>query len=295
MAHADREPFRFEQCVKDKDVEELVDLHFHRRLAFAFVLKPIEWLGLESVTPMKITLVSIAIGVLAGVVAWFTPELGPWACVVAAALTLTYAVLDCSDGMLARCRGGGSHFGMLMDGIGDGIVGLALFVGLSRVSVHAFDTPWVYAALLAIIASILFHTALYDGIKNRFVEGVTPPSSEPPAPPPPPPPGFQGAVQRVVQVIYDAAYGGARPEPIDPERRPTVEAYRAEFRRPMRLISWVGLGTTLVQMYVAAALVPLDARAPAIIGLVFIAGLGNVVALVGILAFRRAERRLGLR
>src|SRR5690606_27203806 len=164
MAQADREPFRFEQCVKDRDVEELVDLHFHRPLAFAFVLKPIEWLRLEAVTPMKLTLASIAIGVVAGIVAWFTPELGPWASALAAALTLVHVVLDCSDGMLARCRGGGSHFGMLVDGMGDGVVGLALFLGLSRVSVHAYDTPWVYAALAAIIASILFHVTLYDGI-----------------------------------------------------------------------------------------------------------------------------------
>jgi phosphatidylglycerophosphate synthase len=294
MAHADREPFSFERCVKDRDVEELVDLHFHRRLAFALVLKPIEWLGLESLSPMKLTLISIAIGVLAGVVAWFTPELGAWASVVAAVLALVHVVLDCSDGMLARCRGGGSHFGMLVDGLGDGIVGAALFIGLSRVSVYAVDTPWVYLGLAAIIASILFHVTLYDGVKNRFVDGVTPPSSEPPAPPPAPPPGFQGAVQRIVQVIYDAMYGGVRPPTVDAEARPSVDEFRREFRRPMRLVSWVGLGTTLAQMYVAAALVPFDARAPLIIGLAFIVGLGNVIALTGIVAWKRAERRLGL-
>jgi len=288
-------PYRFDSCVKDLDVEEIVDLHFHRRLAFWLVIKPIEKLGLESVTPMKLTLTSIAIGVLAGIVSGMAPEYGLSMCVVGAAMLLVHVILDCSDGMLARLRGGGSNLGMLVDGLGDGIVGVAYWAGLARTTASFVDGPWVWPALIAILVSIATHTSLYDNVKNKFVAATAVPNPAPastPAPPAREPSDFEKKAEVIIERIYRAYAGaGVALASGDAVRKdPTIA--RALLRPAMRSVSAIGLGTSLFTMYVAAALMPIWPTAPLVIGLVGLAGIGNVVMVVALIQWKRGERAL---
>lgn len=286
-------PYRFEACVKDLDVEETIDLHLHRRLAFWLVVKPIEKLDLESVTPMKLTLASIAIGILAGVVSGLAPEYGISMCVYGAALLLVHVILDCADGMLARLRGGGSNLGMLVDGLGDGIVGVAYWAGLARTTAASVEGVWVWPALIAILISIATHTSLYDNVKNKFVAATAVPN---PAPGPGLPQAvltpFEKKVEAVIERIYKV-YGGAGVALANGEAiRKDPGLARRLLRPAMRSVSWIGLGTSLFAMYTSAALMPIWLEAPLVVGLVGLAGVGNVVMAVALVQWKRGERAL---
>jgi phosphatidylglycerophosphate synthase len=291
-------PFTFERCIKDVDVEEAIDLYFHRRLAFWLVLKPIERFGMAWVTPMKLTLWSIVLGVAAGVVTGMAATGGPLMCVYGAGLLLLHVILDCADGMLARLRGGGSRLGMLIDGAGDGIVGIAYWLGMSWAMAALVHGMWIWPTLLAIPISIVAHTAVYESIRAKFTAATAPTvavSTELVDSAPQPSPG---ALERAIERVY-AVYLGygtkvgkidlARPLPvIDPAHA------RVALRPAMRTISWIGLGSSLFTMYVSALLAPIWPTAPLWISLFGLTIVGNLVMLLALWQLKRGERALGL-
>lgn len=291
------ESWQFDRCVKDLDVEEAVDLYFHRRLAFWLVIKPIEKLNLTFITPMQLTLVSIAIGVLAGVVSGMGKEHGPMMCVYGAILILVHVVLDCSDGMLARLRGGGTRLGMLVDGMGDGIVGVAYWAGISRTIAAGLEGPWVWPALVAILFSIGAHTSLYDGIKTKFVAATTPPVKPGETPSAP---SNQSETEKKIEAFIERIYTvyagyGSTVGKIDREEEvaaPDVDRARAALRPAMRSMTWIGLGTSLFVMYVSAAFMPWWPNGPLWVGLVGLAGVGNVVMIIALRQWKTGEASL---
>jgi phosphatidylglycerophosphate synthase len=287
--------FTFERCVKDRDVEEAIDLYLHRRLAFWLVLKPIEKFGLSRVTPMHLTLLSIVVGVGAGAVSAMAATRGPMMCVLGAALVLWHVMLDCADGMLARLRGGGSRLGMLVDGLGDGIVGVAYWAGVSKALAAQAHGAWLWPALLAILLSIVAHTAVYDSIKTKFTAATTPAQSANVAAAAAAQP-TAGAFERFVEGVYAAYQGYATSVgKIDLDKPlPVIDVHqaRAALRPAMRTISWIGLGSSLFTMYLSALLMPLWAHAPLWFGLVGIVGVGNVVMLLALRQLGQGERAL---
>lgn len=289
-AHA---PFRFEDCPKDLDVEEPVNFYFHRRLAFYLVIKPIERLGLSWVTPMKLTLASIAVGILAGVVSGFGPEYGPQACVLGGLLLLLHVVLDCSDGMLARLRGQSTRLGMLVDGLGDGIVGVAYWAGLARTTAHLVHGPWVWPALVIILVSIATHTSLYDNLKNKFV-AATFRGPSPDAGVRVEQTDFERRAEAAIERIY-RVYGGAGGSLVAGDLGGVEPDTARKLLRPsMRSAAQIGLGTSLFWMYLSALCMPLFPLAPLVVGLFGLAGIGNVVMVVALFQWRRGERRLAV-
>lgn len=115
------------------------------------------------ITPNGLTLISGASGVFAGTCL----ALGHG--VAAACGILAFLIFDCSDGQLARLRGGGGVYGRAFDGVGDYVsavsIHLGLGIGLARAG-HA----WWWAAALTIAAGfgLWWASFLLDRYKRRY-------------------------------------------------------------------------------------------------------------------------------
>lgn len=300
---ADPEPWSYGRTLKDPAVEELVDLYFHRPLAYQ-LLRPWEHAPWRP-TPNQLTLAGGALGVLAAVVAFAAPESSPlW--LLAAFLMFFANLLDCCDGMLARLTGQSSDRGMLLDGMIDFIVGVSFWFAMSIRTAPGEWGLWAAPAALSIVLSILIHTGLFDHIKLRFLVLTRPPA--PPRVVAEAPksaasyPRHRGPWQRFVdwffafaQAFYEVTYTnisriclGVEPSSPRPNIDPAVA--RQLLVGPMRMTTHLGLGTHLALMYSATALAVFDMNYPFYIALgTVVVGL-NVWAVFVVLAWRRAER-----
>lgn len=112
----------FERSIKSREAEDRLDLCFYRPLGF--------WcakLGAAlRVSPNQITLASMATGIAAGAL-FSRPGFLPWS--LAGLLLLASGVLDSADGQLARITGRASPVGLVLDGICDTVVFIAVYLG----------------------------------------------------------------------------------------------------------------------------------------------------------------------
>lgn len=129
--------------------DEPGDAWIHRPLAGLLV----QWLGRTPVTPDHLTLLSCGLGVCGAIYL----ALGHPA---AALLIVAHLVFDCADGQLARMRGP-SRYGRWLDGLSDGIVGAAFYLGLLA---RGLPLP----ALAAAGASLMFRGTVFDGLKALY-------------------------------------------------------------------------------------------------------------------------------
>lgn len=293
----------YARTLKDPLVEELVDLYWHRPLAYA-LLRPWEHARWRP-TPNQFTLGGGALGVLAAVVALAAPQCSPlW--LLAAFLMFFANLLDCCDGMLARLTGQSSSRGMLLDGMIDFIVGVSFWLAMSIRTAPPNWGWWGVPAALSIVLSILIHTGLYDHMRIRFGVLANPPPTprvvaEPPQPANTPYPVHRGLSTRFVewffrfaQAFYEVTYTnisriciGVEPSSPRPDIDPAVA--RQILAGPMRMATHLGLGTHLVLMYGATALAVFDLHLPFYIALgTVVVGL-NVWSVFTVLAWRRAE------
>ncbi len=161
----------YRASLKNPAVEEPVDLMIHRPLGYliARLFYP------TRVSPDALTLLSMAVGIASGICVAFA--FGPSHAVfmpAAAGLYVLSAIIDCSDGQLARMRQSSSRYGRMLDGAVDAVVQTAI-VPLAvaqmvwrRGGLHG-PTNWMW--LVAAIAAILLgvrHTTLYDHYKNLW-------------------------------------------------------------------------------------------------------------------------------
>lgn len=139
-------------------LDEWVDRVFSRPLARVIVAVAAR----TPITPNGLTLISGSCGVFAGVCIAMGFGLA------AAVGVLLFLIFDCSDGQLARRRGGGGVYGRAFDGVGDYLsavsIHLGLGIGLGR------TLPWWEAAGLAIGAGFALWWAsfLLDRYKRRY-------------------------------------------------------------------------------------------------------------------------------
>ena len=292
----------YARTLKETATEELVDLYWHRPLAY-LLLRPWEHARWRP-TPNQFTLAGGALGVLAAVVALAAPAYSPlW--LLAAGLMLLANLLDCCDGMLARLTGQSSSRGMLLDGMIDFIVGVSFWLAMSIRTAPPNWGLWAVPAALSIVLSILIHTGLYDHMRIRFNVLTTPP--EPPravAKPPEPAPGSAarlGLWARFVewffafaQAFYEVTYTnisriciGVEPASPRPEVDPAVA--RQLMVGPMRMATYLGLGTHLVLMYGATALAVFHLQMPFYVAIVSVVVVLNLWAVFTVFAWRRAE------
>ena len=121
-----------------------LDRLLHRRLS-----RPLTRVLLRTtLTPNAVTVAGIAIGVAGGLLLGIA---GAAAVLLALLLLETAAVLDCSDGELARLRFAESRLGHWLDVSGDTVVHIAVLAGIALRMTRAGDAPgWpVVAVLLA--------------------------------------------------------------------------------------------------------------------------------------------------
>lgn len=166
----------FRGSLKHPDVEELVDLWVHRPLGYlvARVVYP------TALSPDALTLASMVVG-LASAAAFVSGPLGAGSHhVLGGLLLILSAVLDCSDGQLARMRNSSSRFGRMLDGAVDAVVQAAVvpavlvYMVWRRGGVSSPGTVgWLIAAVLAILSGVR-HTTLYDQFKNVYVRNTDP-------------------------------------------------------------------------------------------------------------------------
>jgi phosphatidylglycerophosphate synthase len=123
------------------------------------------------VSPNGVTLASIACGLGAGVLLFFSFAVHQK---LAALCLFLSAVFDCADGQLARLRGLSSAFGRMLDGVGDAIVATSAVSGAAWSVWNKYHDPWwfgLFTVLLVGVSAVTgaFHVAMYDHYKNVYL------------------------------------------------------------------------------------------------------------------------------
>ena len=142
--------------MKSEDTEEWLDVHFTRPIGLAFALL---WHRF-GVTPNSITILSIFLGVAAGVMFSFTDTLCN---VVGVVLLMLANFCDSTDGQLARLTNQRSMKGRCLDGFaGDTwffTIYLSLVLRLWNEPIPLTTVPWgILGLVLAAVAGLLSHS-----------------------------------------------------------------------------------------------------------------------------------------
>ena len=161
----------YKASLKPLEVEEPIDVYVHRPLGYVVARMAYPTL----VSPDLLTLVSIFFGSAAGIcLGW---EFA-WHMQLGALLTFLSAVLDCSDGQLARMRKSSSPFGRMIDGVADLITTSFVVPASLLVLWRLYDSDtWLAGTVVGLgIATIVtssFHTGMYDHYKNVYLRVTT--------------------------------------------------------------------------------------------------------------------------
>lgn len=273
---------RFEDTIKDRDIEEWIDMVWHRRIAFP-IAKAAKAM---SATPTQLTMVALVFGILGGISCGLALLYGPMLCLVGGVFILASVVFDCADGMLARMQGGGTRFGMLLDGMCDWIVGISFWVGISMATGQHMREWWAWPLFVFVLASAGFQATLYDSYKNAFVYGTTGAISDDKET------TNDSGLARLMAGLYRTLYAAAQERVKKSRVEATHEVYRESLRGPMRSASWLGLGSGLFVLYAGAMLMPLWPYAPVVAGVVFLAVGRNILALYTLWTWRQATKKL---
>lgn len=166
----------FRSSLKNVAVEEPIDLLVHRPLGYviARLCYP------TPITPDQLTIVSMLLGIAAGgVIGANIGRTSGSTMALAAALFVTSAIVDCSDGQLARMRQSSSRYGRMLDGAVDAVVQVAVVpAAIVQMFVRRGGTSsgsawaWAVAGALAILAGMR-HTTIYDHYKNLWSRNAT--------------------------------------------------------------------------------------------------------------------------
>lgn len=167
---ADREIPPYSATLKPLAVEELADLALHRPLGYLVARACYRTV----ISPDQLTWASLVVGVSAG--AWVLHAARSGASLApAGALLILSAIVDCSDGQLARMRRTSSTFGRMLDGAVDAIVQAAVNAAIlsllwARHGTEGAASVAVWTALWAMaLWSGVQHTSLYDRYKNLYL------------------------------------------------------------------------------------------------------------------------------
>lgn len=138
--------------LKSIETENFLDRIFYRPVGYK-IAKALQNTG---ITPNVITIISIFVGVSAGVFWWFPYNI---TFAVMGILALIVAnILDCVDGQLARLTGIKSQVGRILDGLAGDLWFLMVYIAFVHRLDIQFSTPydpWIY--LLVILISAISH------------------------------------------------------------------------------------------------------------------------------------------
>ena len=160
---------------KSEDTEEWLDVHFTRPIGLFFALV---WKRL-GVHPNVVTIISIFLGVAAGVM-FYSTDL--WANVAGVVLLIFANFCDSTDGQLARLTGQKTLIGRILDGFAGDVWFAAIYVALClRLMSQPMPLtdvcwgPWIW--MLGVVAGFLCHSPqasladYYRQIHLYFIKG----------------------------------------------------------------------------------------------------------------------------
>jgi hypothetical protein len=156
----------YKKSLKIIAAEELFDLILFRPLAFVLV----KGISSTAITPNQLTFAGILFFLAAGIcISTGSVE----AVLIAGLLIGAGNVLDCADGQLARAKQAGSEFGRILDGIGDYISAIALFVGIGMWgSSQSYDPLIWWVVVFAAGVTYGWQASLVDYFRNEFIMHV---------------------------------------------------------------------------------------------------------------------------
>ena len=143
------------QMQKCNNMADRWDTYFTEPLAMLCSRVFVKW----GVHPNLVTTFSIITGVAGGVCFFFG---GLPLNLLGFFLEIVAAVFDCSDGQVARMSHKKSEFGRILDGFGDGLVCLAVYVGACRqlmeANVSFTNVPWgIWVWVVCLLCGGYFH------------------------------------------------------------------------------------------------------------------------------------------
>ena len=135
--------------LKSIETENFLDRTFYRPIGFQ-IAKAIKNTG---ITPNMVTILSIFIGVCAGIVWWFPYNI---TYAILGILALVVAnILDCVDGQLARMTGIKSQVGRILDGFAGDLWFASVYIAFAhRLNMQFFTPydPWIYIVIILLSA-----------------------------------------------------------------------------------------------------------------------------------------------
>lgn len=256
------EQFRRVYAFKSPDVEEWVDMVWHRPLAAVVALTLLP----TPIGPNLVTVASLIVG-LAGsaALAWSIATTEASWRILAATLIFASVILDCADGQLARAKGGGSRWGRILDGLVDAIVVLTLYIVMFVDVVLHFGWVWGAVTFAAGISAGL-QIYIYDKLKSIYLSFVQPSASDGGE-------SLQNAErewaavkadgtlrQKVGMFIYVRMLLSAQeaivpaPQVVPDLDRDAARRFRDQHIAAVRLFTLLGLGTHMLFIYAAVGL-----------------------------------------
>ena len=147
---------------KGAAVEEWLDLRFFRPIGIR-IARALEPTGISA---DQVTLWSIMVGVVAGHLFVYRD---PWVNAIGFVIFILSDLLDSADGQLARLRGTSTRFGRTLDGIGDNLRFVNLYIHLA-IRLTLVGGQW-HGVLLAALAGLSHSTQsmAVDFVRNAYL------------------------------------------------------------------------------------------------------------------------------
>ncbi|MDR1543183.1 MAG: CDP-alcohol phosphatidyltransferase family protein [Prevotellaceae bacterium] len=150
---------KFEDSLKSIETENFFDRTFYRQIGYRIALL----LKNTGITPNQITIVSIFVGVFAGIL--FYPE--NLLLNLFGILLLIFAnILDCVDGQLARLTGIKSQVGRILDGLAGDLWFVAIYIAIAMRLEHYISPAWAWTLVSLAGASNLVQANITDYYKT---------------------------------------------------------------------------------------------------------------------------------
>lgn len=157
---------QLQASLKSADTEEWIDLLFYRPIGYQWAL----FFKRISVTPNTITVISIFLGIAAGILFYFE---NLWINVIGMCLLVWANMYDSADGQLARMTGQKSEVGRILDGFCGDLWFFSIYVAICLKLTPQFSFYiWILAAVAGICHSKQAAMAdYYRNIHLYFLKG----------------------------------------------------------------------------------------------------------------------------
>ena len=151
----------FESTLKSVDTEEFIDIHFYRPIGYRLAL----FFDRLGITPNQVTVMSIIIGIAAGICFYYTSF---WMNLLGVCLLIWANIYDSVDGQLARMTGRKTELGRILDGA----CGDFWFFSIYFAIIFRLWPNWNFWILLLALSAGYFHSkqaAMADYYRNVYL------------------------------------------------------------------------------------------------------------------------------